>query len=129
MFSPLVKTIRSTYSGESARGFVMDISRFHRIQASPGYRAAASYCHRRLSDFGLETEVTSFPARYDAISWSSHHFQEWECTGATLRLIAPEGEARTLANYGANPMSIIQRSGPFSGELEVVLVADGTKAE
>ena len=129
MFSPLVKTIRSTYSGESARGFVMDISRFHRIQASPGYRAAAGYCHKRLSDFGLETEIISFPARYDAMSWSAYHFQEWECTSATLRLLTPAGEARTLADFNANPMSIIQRSGPFSGELEVVLMDDGTHAE
>src|SRR5436189_1142179 len=95
MFSSLVKTIRSTYSGESARGFVMDISRFHRIQASPGYRAAAGYCHKRLSGFGLETEVISFPARYDVMSWSAHHFQEWECTGGTLRLVSPAAEART----------------------------------
>ena len=129
MFESLLKTVRANYSGDSARNFVMDISRFHRIQASPGYRAAAQYVHRRLSDFGLEAEVIPYPARYDALAWSSHHFQEWECTDATLRLIEPESEARLLADFHANPMSIIQRSAPFKGELEIVCLEDGAKAE
>jgi hypothetical protein len=104
MFNPLLQTVRSVYSGDSACSFVIDLSRFHRIQASPGYRAAAGYCHRRLSDFGLETEVISFPARYDAFSWSSRHFQEWECTRATLRLVTSAAEARyALFRYATTP--------------------------
>ncbi len=129
MFSSLYKTIRAAYSGDSAKNFVTDLSRFHRIQASPGYRAAAQYVQRQLADLGLETEVITFPARYDVLSWSSHHFQEWSCEKATLRLIEPTSEARTLADFRAQPMSIIQRSAPFNGELEVVVLDDGTRAD
>ncbi|MBI5879428.1 MAG: DUF4910 domain-containing protein [Chloroflexi bacterium] len=126
MFTQLLKTIRDGYSGDSAKAYVTDIARYHRIQASPGYRAAARHVYRVLSDLGLEAEVIAYPATYAAQSWSSHHFQEWECTGATLKLLEPAAETRMLADYNTQPMSIIQRSGPFEGTLELVAMEDGT---
>ena len=113
-------------SGEAALQNVIDLSRFHRIQASPGYRRAAQWLHRALLAAGLEAEILSYPAEEKVCFWAWPSFQEWDCSEATLHLVAPRSEARLLADFRACPMSIIQRSASFDGEAEVVLL-EGTR--
>lgn len=127
---PLRKTLEhiwSAYSGEAAWQTVADLSRFHRIQASPGYRQAAELIFQRLVRDGVQAEVLSYPANEGTAFWASPSFQEWLCTDATLHLIEPETESAELANYRACPLSLIQRSTSFSGEAEVILLQDGSK--
>ncbi len=112
-------------SGDAAWQAVCDLSRYHRIQASPGYRQAAQWIHQCLLEAGLDSEVLSYPADESTGFWSWTSFQEWDCTDATLHLIAPEEHAGELANYRASPISVIQRSAPFEGEAEIVLLEDG----
>ncbi len=45
------------FSGTRAFAVVADIVRHHRIQASPGHRAAAEHCAALLREAGLETEI------------------------------------------------------------------------
>jgi hypothetical protein len=113
-------------SGDAAWQAVSNLSRFHRIQASPGYRQAAQWVHQQLVEAGLESEILSYPADERNSFWAWTSFQEWDCTHATLHLIAPEEQAQELANFRADPISVIQRSSPFAGEAEVVLLEDGT---
>lgn len=117
--------IWNTFSGEAAWRTVCDLSRFHRLQASPGYRQAAQLIHHRALEAGLEAEILSYPANQRASFWAWPSFQEWECERATLDLIEPAAEARRLADYRAAPLSLVQRSAAWDGEAEVVLVADG----
>ena len=112
-------------SGESAWQSVCDLSRYHRIQASPGYRRAAQWIHQRLLEAEIESDILSYPADERTNFWTWTSFQEWDCTDATLHLTAPEEQVGQLANYRANPISVIQRSAPFEGEAEVVLLEDG----
>jgi aminopeptidase YwaD len=112
-------------SGEAAWQAVSDLSRYHRIQASPGYRQAAQWLHQRLVEAGLESEILSYPADERTNFWAWSSFLEWDCTSATLHLVAPEEEASELANFRASPISVIQRSAPFAGEAELVLLEDG----
>jgi hypothetical protein len=115
-------------SGEAALQTVIDLSRFHRMQASPGYRCAAQWLHRSLRGAGLEADVLSYPAEEGVRFWAWPSFQEWDCSEATLHLVAPPAEAALLADYRACPLSLIQRSASFDGEAEVVLLegaADG----
>jgi aminopeptidase YwaD len=112
-----------TFSGEAAWQTVADLSRFHRIQASPGYRQAAQLIHQRLVDGGLEAEILAYPADEQTQFWGCPSFQEWDCSEATLHLVAPEQER--LADFRACPISLIQRSTSFEGEAEVVLLEDG----
>jgi hypothetical protein len=114
-----------TCSGETAWQTVADLSRFHRIQASPGYRQAAQLLHQRLAHDGLAAEILSFPADEGTHFWAMSSFQEWDCREATLHLVAPAEEAHLLADFRACPMSLIQRSAAFDGEAEVVLLQDG----
>ena len=115
-------------SGEAAWQAVSDLSRFHRIQASPGYRRAAQWIHDRLAEEGLQAKICAYPADEEGVFWTWPSFQEWDCSEARLDLVAPEGEARRLADFRACPISLIQRSAPFEGEAEVVLLEDGEEA-
>jgi aminopeptidase YwaD len=114
--------IRATYRGEMAHRHVAAISAFHRIQASPGYRAAANYVAAQLSDAGLQVRVLGYQADGATRFWSSPSFLEWNCEGATLHLLRTNenGGARLLCDFNAVPISLIQRSVPVEGEFEVV---------
>jgi hypothetical protein len=56
--------IQQTFSGTAAKEDVAAIIRHHRIQASPGYRAAARYVLAELRHAGLEATIESYPASY-----------------------------------------------------------------
>ena len=79
--------IWQTYSGQAAWQIVADLGRFHRIQASPGYRQAAQLLYDLLVREGLEAEMLSYPATQEAAFWAWPSFQEWDCSEATLRLV------------------------------------------
>jgi hypothetical protein len=128
MFNERLEAIRRTFSGRAAKNYVIDIARFHRLQASPGFRQAANYCVDRLREAGLDAELLSFPANDETQFWSAPAFQEWDVEEATLHLIEPEKERRKLADFRDQPLSVIQRSAPFEGEAEVVLLEDGEEA-
>ncbi len=125
MFKKVFEAIREEFSGQAAKGYVMDIARYHRIQASPGFRQAAHYCLERLRGAGVEAEILSFPADEKTQYWSARMFQEWEVTEAALHLVEPEDERRKLADFRDCPISLIQRSAPFEREAEVVILEDG----
>jgi len=125
MFKKVFEAIREEFSGQAAKGYVIDITRYHRIQASPGFRQAARYCLERLREAGIQAEILSFPADDTTQYWSARMFQEWEATEAALHLVEPEDERCKLADFRDCPISLIQRSAPFEGEAEVVLLEDG----
>ena len=129
MFRETLKLIRAGFSGQAAKEHVADIIRHHRIQATPGYRAAAQQIRDKLAGWGLETEMLAFPADEATRFWSMPMFQEWTCHAAALKLIEPEEEAGPLADYDAVKLSVIQRSASWQGEAEVVVLEDGTEAE
>ncbi len=126
MFKPIVKAVTEEYSGLRAKSYVAEIIQYHRIQASPGYRAAAELCHQRLTEFGVAAEVLAFPATEDTSYWGIPLFQEWSCSSATLYLVDPPEKACKLADYSEVKCSLIQRSIPVAErEFEVVLLEHG----
>ena len=129
MLRKTVKTIRRAYSGQRAREDVAAISRHHRIQASPGYRAAANYILDECLKADLQAQIETYPANYQSKFWTAGSFQEWSCSGATLHLTQPVDQARKLADYQELKLSLIQRSAPFQGEAEIVVLEDGLTEE
>jgi aminopeptidase YwaD len=128
MFKPIYDKLEKEVSGEIAFNYVAEISRNHRIQASPGLRAAVEYAVGELRSRGLEARVDSHPADGRSYSWSSLHFREWSCEDAELELLEPEGEARFLARWSESKLSLIQRSQPTPEggvEAEVVVMDKG----
>ncbi|MGQ9477448.1 MAG: DUF4910 domain-containing protein [Candidatus Bipolaricaulia bacterium] len=127
MFKSVIELIKRELSGERALDLVAGLTRYHRIQASPGFRAAAEFAVERLEEAGLEVELLSFPADHGIKYWALPMFQEWEAEGARLWLIEPE--ERKLADYAESKLALIQRSGPADLEVELVLLEDGEEAE
>jgi len=127
--SSLVSMVRDEYSGSAAKDYVAQLSRFHRIQASPGFRQAAEWCRGELERVGVHAGVLSFPADEATSWWSAKSFQEWDCTSATLHLIEPRDEAQKLCDYRDSRVSLVERSSAFDGEVEVVVLEDGEEAE
>lgn len=129
VLSRLLEAVKQTYSGPAAKQYVAAISQYHRIQASPGFRAAAEYCLAALRSWGIDAHILSFPANTRTTYWTATMFQEWDASEATLDLILPGGKLRRLADYREDRISLIQRSMPFDGEAEVVVLARGDAEE
>lgn len=125
--SSILEAIQHAYSGEMAKRHIAAITQYHRIQASPGYRQAASYVLTQLEEGGLVTELLTFPATEEAQYWSMSGFQEWACARATLDWLPEDRPAERLCDFQAVPISLIQRSAPVDGEFEVVVVENGTR--
>lgn len=128
MFKSLWRTLQDECSGVAAYQAVADISRYHRIQASPGFRRAAEYVYEQLTVAGIPSEILRYPANAETTFWGARSFQEWDARAGVLHLIEPEEQARKLADYRQTPISLIQRSVAFDGEAEVVAVERGDTA-
>ncbi|MFB0508885.1 MAG: DUF4910 domain-containing protein, partial [bacterium] len=128
MIKGLVETIQKSFSGTRAKDYVTGIIRYHRIQSSPGFRAAAKFVANLLTEFGVPNKILNYPGDGKTYFWASLNPQEWEATDAKLTLLEPEN--RTLADYKENKLSLIQRSAAANGLIdEVVLLEDGENRE
>src|SRR4030042_7129214 len=125
LIGKLSATMQEHVSGHLARNHVAEIARYHRLQASPGFRQAAQYCEQSVQQFGIHSEVLGFPAREGTLCWGWPMFQEWEATEGVLRLLEPPEHTTKLADYNEARLSLIQRSAPFEGQAEIVLLEDG----
>ncbi|MBD3205871.1 DUF4910 domain-containing protein [Candidatus Bathyarchaeota archaeon] len=132
MFKKIYDALENEISGEIAYNYVDEISRDHRIQASPGLRSAVNYAVDTLRKNGLEAEVQSYTANGKDFVWSSLMFKEWSCDNATLKLVEPEENSQFLARWDESKLSLIQRSYPTPQgglEAEVVHVGKGEENE
>ena len=125
MFKKVLRCIDEEFSGDRAKQFVGKIMNYHRIQATPGFREAAKYCQRVLSEFGIKSEILTYPADCKSKYWSLNSFEEWYASEATLHIIKPEKHRKKLADYNDLKISLIQRSAPTESETEIVILEDG----
>jgi aminopeptidase YwaD len=127
MFQHELDLFRRELSGEAARGLVARISQWHRIQASPMYREAATWLHATLQSWGLDADLESFPTDDGLMAWGEPLIQEWSCAEGWLDLLHPDGSAERLADYRALPLSLMPRSVSADGEFELVVVEGGDR--
>jgi aminopeptidase YwaD len=97
-------------SAERAFDHVVAISQFHRIQASPGFRAAAEYCADRMLETQPEASLIRYPADSETRFWSLPSFEEWHGKKGVLEVLSPGNLAGKIADFEACPISMIQRS-------------------
>ncbi len=124
MLSQLVERIGAAYAGGTAKRHTAAIARYHRIQASPGYRAAANWVLHTLQNAGVSASIETYSANLQTTFWSLASFQEWACQEATLEWVK-EGRVERLCDYRASAVSVIQRSISVCGEFQVVDVGAG----
>ncbi len=117
---------------EGKRAFfaMKEIARYHRIQASEGYREAAEASCGLLRAAGLKARILNYPADLKSVCFTQRIFREWNCKEAWLDLTFPWKER--AACFSREEMSLIQRSAPADysqADLPVVYVPDDMEPE
>ncbi|MBE3589289.1 MAG: DUF4910 domain-containing protein [Firmicutes bacterium] len=131
MLKAIAEALRPLVDGARALDDVAAVSRLHRIQNSPGYRAAADHVERRARELGLRVTRHRIPAGSRRM-WSQVLFPAWHCRSARLEILLPDGRTEILAEFPQDPLSIVQRSAPTAPggvEAEVVVVEDAERPE
>lgn len=124
-FDSRTAAILNACDGEAARRTIEELSGFHRVQASRGYRCAAEKAIDLLRDCGMEAELLRYPARLGERCLTQSMFREWNCDDAWLDISFPYRER--AADFCAEPMSLIQRSAAAdasSRDVPILYVAD-----
>jgi hypothetical protein len=125
----LGEIVKEELSGNVAKSYVAQISRYHRIQASTMFHEAAEYVKNELIDMGLETAIIEqFPADGSAKYWTHVSPIGWTVTSAELRLIEPEN--KLITTYEDIPQCLHTYSNgtqPEGVTAELVDVGSGTK--
>lgn len=127
MIRTLLKEIEAEFSSFNAHRILAGIIRYHRIQASPGFRKAAEYAAEVLKKAGFTPEIISFPSDGKTHYFSHLSPEEWEVAQAELWLINPKMEK--LADFFDDKLSLIQRSVPCRVEAPIVALQDGEERE
>ncbi len=121
------EAIQRAVAGTAALETVRELSRFHRVQGSPGFAAAAEHLRRKAAAAGLsDVVVERFPA--DGTTRYAHFrsYLGWEGTWATLDEVAPRPQP--LARFPDLPVALADYSQQADLSAELVEVGPGTAA-
>lgn len=126
----LLNLIKQEISGERMLETVTELSAFHRMQASSGYRAAAERIADRLRGDGIDAEIRSYPAVYGRRYLTQKSFEAWDCARAWCRLTLPE--EWLLADTDIDALSVFQKSYSCDyrrNPIDIVLMDKGNEME
>lgn len=125
------KSVKDELSGEIAKDYVAQITRFHRIQASPMFHEAAEYVRDTLRNLGLrDAAIEQFLSDGEKSYWTQVSPMGWEVKSAELHLVEPE--KKLLARYKEVPTCLhtFSNATPLEGTVaQLVDVGEGTKPE
>ena len=128
MFEPVLEAVRAEVSGERALAAVEAVARFHRVQASPGYDAAAAWLAGELEPLGLDVGLEHVVGDGRTRCLGALMPEGWECTRAHATLL-DGGSREPLCDYGRLKLSLILRSDPARGRYPLAVLEDGTEDE
>jgi len=115
-------------SGKMAKDQTLEIAKYHRVQASPGFHDAAVYVQEQLKKIGIENPVIEqFPADGKTKYWSYPAIISWWADHAEIRMVEPE--ELLLGRYEELPMCLATHSQAADVTAEVVDVGDGSGDE
>jgi len=125
------KLVKEELSGENAKTYVAEITRFHRIQASTMFHQAAEHVRDTLINMGLkDAKIEQFESDGAKKYWTHISPMGWKVKSAELKIIEPE--ERLLARYADTPTCLhtCSNATPTEGvTAELVDVGKGTKPE
>jgi aminopeptidase YwaD len=131
MYRDVFRLISEEASAGRAYDHLVSVCRYHRIQASPGFREASAYCVDRLLEVSQNARVIHYPADPSVRFWHFPSFGEWSAKQGLLEIAYPARFAGRLADYQSCPISLIQRSKATRADgisTEVVYAGRGTSA-
>ena len=127
MLDGLIAALRREVSGDRALESVRAITRYHRVQASPGLDRAAEWLAGELERSGLEVGIERVPGDGRTRFLGQLMPQGWEC-GHGRATLHGNGPVRVIADVSAQPLSIILRSTPARGRFPILTIEDGSEA-
>ena len=122
------ESIKKTISQKRLYNLVKEVSSYHRIQASTGFREAANYCKNMFDKLGIEASILSYDADPSVWYLQNKMFMEWDLKRGWLQLLDPEV---MLADTTVEPISIIQKSYPcdLTGGVDLVYLNKGNNSK
>ncbi len=124
----MAQDVADRVSGIKALDYVMDISRFHRIQASPGLIESLEYVKNVIESISdAKTELHLYDANGEGKIGEWEQLYGWAPKKGRLELIEPE--KKILADFEAEPISLAAHSSTTNMEGEVVFVGKGLTPE
>lgn len=127
----LAKSVKAELSGSSAKSYVAQITRFHRIQGSPMFSEAAEYVKSEVEKLGLhQPKIEEFPADGKTKYWTYTSPLGWDVEEAELWQVKPE--ERLLCKYTDVPQSLHTYSNatpPKGIVADLVNVGSGVKLD
>jgi aminopeptidase YwaD len=119
--------IHAQVDGNAALETVRELGRFHRVQGTAGYAAAAEHIRRKAVEAGLaDAKIEKFPA--DGVTKYAHFqsHQGWNPVSATLEEVSPR--RRPMASFPELPVALADYSQDADVTAELVDVGRGTDA-
>ncbi|MFX1484020.1 MAG: DUF4910 domain-containing protein, partial [Promethearchaeota archaeon] len=120
----IVRAVTSAISGIRAKDYASSISSYHRIQGSPGFLEAVEYLKSAIdsiSDAKAEMFEYDTDGKRTIGTWQNPF--SWEGRIGKLELLEPE--AKILADFSAEPISLVAHSTPVELESDVVYIGKG----
>jgi len=117
--------IRAEIDGVAALETIRELGRFHRVQGSPGFAAAAEHMRRKAETAGLSgATLERFPADGKAAYAHFKSYLGWNPVSAILEEVAPR--PRVIARYPDLPVLLADYSQDADVTAELVDVGKGT---
>ena len=117
--------IHAEVDGAEALETVRGLSRFHRVQGSPGYFAAAEYLKSKLVAAGLaDAGIERFPADGKTRYAHFRSYYGWTPVRARLEEVSPS--PRTVTSFPELPVALADYSQDADVSAELVDVGAGT---
>jgi len=114
--------------GQAALATVRDLSRFHRVQGSPGYAAAAELLKGKLLTAGFsDATIERFPADGETAYAHFRSYLGWKPESAVLEEVEPR--PGRVTSFPELPVALADYSQDFDGTAELVDVGSGTDAK
>lgn len=104
----LLSLLREEISGVRAREYVANITRFHRIQASPGFHEAATYVYNELKKNGIEVGLWKFKTDGKKKYFEFTSPIGWDVEEGYLEIMEPKRQK--IADFSKIPTSIVAHS-------------------
>jgi hypothetical protein len=119
--------IAARVDGNAALGTVRELSRFHRVQASASFAAAAELVRGKAEAAGLTgASIERFPADGETRYGHFRSYLGWQWTSARLEEVSPR--AGTIAAFPELPVALADYSQDADVEAELVDVGAGVNA-
>src|SRR6185312_5823730 len=128
---PVVRALAGEVSGTAAKRNLQDLTLFHRMRGSRGFRAAAERIRDRAKEYGLsEVELIELPADGTIFYGTQRSRPAWDVDFAELWEQRQEGgswvDGERVASWEARPIVLAQDSASGEATAELVDVGAGT---